>query len=109
MKKATMLTSLLFCVSTAVWAESYDIKTGLPAEVYMTCADADKLAKTDSAYIADVVAVMGNASVSSRKLHIQKTEKLDAEVIEKLNKTCASDPQMLLITAIDNTMRELAK
>ncbi|EOK1939865.1 YmgD family protein, partial [Shigella sonnei] len=34
---------------------------------------------------------------------------LSAKVVEKLNQVCAKDPQMLLITAIDDTMRAIGK
>ncbi len=30
-------------------------------------------------------------------------------MVEKLNQVCAKDPQMLLITAIDDTMRAIGK
>ncbi|AKH89522.1 YmgD family protein [Edwardsiella tarda] len=108
MKKVLFLVSALAAAPT-VWAQSYDIKSGLPAEVYMTCADAGELAKTDSAGVAEVVAIMGNASVESRGLKIAKTADTDKAVIDKLNQVCAADPQMLLITAIDDTMRAIAQ
>ncbi|AOV97333.1 hypothetical protein A9798_10430 [Edwardsiella hoshinae] len=108
MKKVLLLVSALAAAPT-VWAQSYDIKSGLPAEVYMTCADAGELAKTDSAGVAEVVAIMGNASVESRGLKIAKTAGTDKAVIDKLNQVCAADPQMLLITAIDDTMRAIAQ
>lgn len=108
MKKVGILVSALV-MAPAVWAQSYDIKSGLPAEVYMTCADAGAMAKTDSADVAEIVAIMGNASVESRGLKITKTEGTDKAVIDKLNQVCAADPQMLLITAIDDTMRAIAQ
>lgn len=108
MKKVLFLVSALAAAPT-VWAQSYDIKSGLPAEVYMTCADAGELAKTDSAGVAEVVAIMGNASVESRGLKIAKTADTDKAVIDKLNQVCAADPQRLLITAIDDTMRAITQ
>ena len=48
---------------------------------------------------------MGNASVASRDLKIEQSP----ELVEKLNQVCAKDPQMLLITAIDDTMRAIGK
>ncbi len=65
--------------------------------------------KTDSAQVAEIVAVMGNASVASRDLKIEQSPELSAKVVEKLNQVCAKDPQMLLITAIDDTMRAIGK
>ncbi len=44
------------------------LKNGLPSETYITCAEANEMAKTDSAQVAEIVAVMGNASVASRDL-----------------------------------------
>lgn len=52
---------------------------------------------------------MGNASVASRDLKIEQSPELSAKVVEKLNQVCAKDPQMLLITAIDDTMRAIGK
>ncbi|AKA38227.1 YmgD family protein [Yersinia ruckeri] len=108
MKKIMLLVGALSC-SSGVWAQSYDIHAGLPAEVYMTCADAGELAKTDSASVADIVAVMGNASVDSRGLKIKKTADTDKRIVDSLNQICAKDPQMLLITAMDDAMRAIAK
>ncbi|MDZ8155838.1 YmgD family protein, partial [Escherichia coli] len=73
------------------------------------CAEANEMAKTDSAQVAEIVAVMGNASVASRDLKIEQSPELSAKVVEKLNQVCAKDPQMLLITAIDDTMRAIGK
>ncbi|EHH5036146.1 hypothetical protein J7S44_001781 [Escherichia coli] len=61
------------------------------------------------AQVAEIVAVMGNASVASRDLKIEQSPDLSAKVVEKLNQVCAKDPQMLLITAIDDTMRAIGK
>ncbi|STJ55463.1 protein [Escherichia coli] len=52
------------------WAQDYNIKNGLPSETYITCAEANEMAKTDSAQVAEIVAVMGNASVASRDLKL---------------------------------------
>lgn len=108
MKKVIILVGALLC-SSGGWAQSYDIHTGLPAEVYMTCADAGELAKTDSAGVADIVAIMGNASVDSRGLKVKKTADTDKRIVDSLNQMCAKDPQMLLITAIDDAMRAIGK
>ena len=68
------------------------------------------MATTDSAQVAEIVAVMGNASVASRDLKTRAIRpELSAKVVEKLNQVCAKDPQMLLITAIDDTMRAIGK
>ncbi|MGD1246670.1 YmgD family protein, partial [Escherichia coli] len=45
----------------------------------------------------------------SRDLKIEQSPELSAKVVEKLNQVCAKDPQMLLITAIDDTMRAIGK
>lgn len=108
MKKAALLAGL-FVLAPLSWAQDYDIKNGLPVEAYLTCADANEMAKTDSARVSEIVAIMGNASVSSRNLKIAQSPDLSEKVVEKLNSVCASDPQMLLITAIDDTMRKLSK
>ncbi len=108
MKKVALLAGL-FIFAPMTFAQNYDIKNGLPSEAYMTCADANELAKTDSAYVSEVVAVMGNASVTGRNLKIEQSPELSNKVVEKLNQACAKDPQMLLITAIDDTMRQLSK
>lgn len=108
MKKMTMMMALLLG-TPAVWAQDEGVKSGLPADVYITCAGAQTLAKEDSVYIADVLAVMGNASVSSRSLKLKESPDLAAQVVEKLNQECTADPQMLLVTAMDNTMRKLAQ
>lgn len=97
------------CFRTNDWAQDYNIKNGLPSETYITCAEANEMAKTDSAQVAEIVAVMGNASVASRDLKIEQSPELSAKVVEKLNQVCAKDPQMLLITAIDDTMRAIGK
>ena len=52
---------------------------------------------------------MGNASVASRDLKIEQSPELSAKVVEKLNQVFAKDSQMLLITAIDDTMRAIGK
>ena len=105
MKKFALLAGL-FVFAPMTWAQDYNIKNGLPSETYITCAEANEMAKTDS---AQVVAVMGNASVASRDLKIEQSPELSAKVVEKLNQVCAKDPQMLLITAIDDTMRAIGK
>ena len=104
MKKFALLAGL-FVFAPMTWAQDYNIKNGLPSETYITC----EMAKTDSAQVAEIVAVMGNASVASRDLKIEQSPELSAKVVEKLNQVCAKDPQMLLITAIDDTMRAIGK
>ena len=94
MKKFALLAGL-FVFAPMTWAQDYNIKNGM--------------AKTDSAQVAEIVAVMGNASVASRDLKIEQSPELSAKVVEKLNQVCAKDPQMLLITAIDDTMRAIGK
>ena len=101
MKKFALLAGL-FVFAPMTWAQDYNIKNGLPSE-------ANEMAKTDSAQVAEIVAVMGNASVASRDLKIEQSPELSAKVVEKLNQVCAKDPQMLLITAIDDTMRAIGK
>jgi hypothetical protein len=108
MKKFALLAGL-FVFAPMTWAQDYNIKNGLPSETYITCAEANEMAKTDSAQVAEIVAVMGNASVASRDLKIEQSPELSAKVVEKLNQVCAKDPQMLLITAIDDTMRAIGK
>lgn len=108
MKKFALLAGL-FVFALMTWAQDYNIKNGLPLETYITCAEANEMAKTDSAQVAEIVAVMGNASVASRDLKIEQFLKLSAKVVEKLNQVCAKDLQMLLITAIDDTMRAIGK
>ena len=105
MKKFALLAGL-FVFAPMTWAQDYNIKNGLPSETYITCAEANEMAKTDSAQVAEIVAVMGNASVD---LKIEQSPELSAKVVEKLNQVCAKDPQMLLITAIDDTMRAIGK
>ena len=51
MKKVALLAGL-FIFAPMTFAQNYDIKNGLPSEAYMTCADANELAKTDSAYVS---------------------------------------------------------
>ena len=97
MKKFALLAGL-FVFAPMTWAQDYNIKNGLPSETYITCAEANEMAKTDSAQVAEIVAVMGNASVASRDLKIEQSPELSAK-----------DPQMLLITAIDDTMRAIGK
>lgn len=97
MKKFALLAGL-FVFAPMTWAQDYNIKNGLPSETYITCAEANEMAKTDSAQVAEIVAVMGNASVASRDLKIEQSPELSAKVVEKLNQVCAKDPQMLLIT-----------
>lgn len=99
MKKFALLAGL-FVFAPMTWAQDYNIKNGLPSETYITCAEANEMAKTDSAQVAEIVAVMGNASVASRDLKIEQSPELSAKVVEKLNQVCAKDPQMLLITAM---------
>ncbi|MFS8928883.1 YmgD family protein [Escherichia coli] len=106
MKKFALLAGL-FVFAPMTWAQDYNIKNGLPSETYITCAEANEMAKTDSAQVAEIVAVMGNASVASRDLKIEQSPELIAKVVEKLNQVCSKDPQMLLITAIDDTMRAI--
>lgn len=108
MKKFALLAGL-FVFAPMTWAQDYNIKNGLPSETYITCAEANEMAKTDSAQVAEIVAVMGNASVASLDLKIEQSPELSAKVVEKLNQVCAKDPQMLLITAIDDTMRAIGK
>ena len=100
MKKFALLAGL-FVFAPMTWAQDYNIKNGLPSETYITCAEANEMAKTDSAQVAEIVAVMGNASVASRDLKIEQSP--------ELSQVCAKDPQMLLITAIDDTMRAIGK
>ena len=95
MKKFALLAGL-FVFAPMTWAQDYNIKNGLPSETYITCAEANEMAKTDSAQVAEIVAVMGNASVASRDLKIEQSPELSAKVVEKLNQVCAKDPQMLL-------------
>lgn len=110
--KKLLLVSLL-ASSTAFAADkadvAFDISKGLPSDVYITCAEAGDLAKENPSYISQLLAVMGNASASTRGLNITKTDKTDEEVIKKLTEICTADPEMLLITAVDNTIRGLAK
>ena len=106
MKKFALLAGL-FVFAPMTWAQDYNIKNGLPSETYITCAEANEMA--NSAQVAEIVAVMGNASVASRDLKIEQSPELSAKVVEKLNQVCAKDPQMLLITAIDDTMRAIGK
>ena len=70
MKKFALLAGL-FVFAPMTWAQDYNIKNGLPSETYITCAEANEMAKTDSAQVAEIVAVMGNASVASRDLSRQ--------------------------------------
>ncbi len=107
--KKICFTGRSVCFRTNDRAQDYNIKNGLPSETYITCAEANEMAKTDSAQVAEIVAVMGNASVASRDLKIEQSPELSAKVVEKLNQVCAKDPQMLLITAIDDTMRAIGK
>lgn len=100
-----VMTSVL---STTAWCQSTPINDGLPAEVYITCANASEIAKNDNQYIADLVAVMGNASVESRQLNINPQEATSENVIKILQSYCIQDPDMLLITAMDKTMRRFA-
>ena len=100
MKKFALLAGL-FVFVPMTWAQDYNIKNGLPSETYITCAEANEMAKTDSAQVAEIVA--------SRDLKIEQSPELSAKVVEKLNQVCAKDPQMLLITAIDDTMRAIGK
>ncbi|MBS2141042.1 YmgD family protein, partial [Escherichia coli] len=65
--------------------------------------------KNDRAPGAEIVAVMGKARVSRRDLKIEQSPELSAKVVEKQNQVCTKDPQMLLITAIDDTMRAIGK
>ena len=104
MKKAVLF-ALAVTAAPAVWANA---DAGLPADVYITCAEAGAMAKEHSQDVADLVAMMGNASVETRNLKIAKYADTDKKVIENLNAFCAKDPQMLLITAMDNAMRQLA-
>ena len=71
MKKFALLAGL-FVFAPMTWAQDYNIKNGLPSETYITCAEANEMAKTDSAQVAEIVAVMGNASVASRDLKIDQ-------------------------------------
>ncbi len=71
MKKFALLAGL-FVFAPMTWAQDYNIKNGLPSETYITCAEANEMAKTDSAQVAEIVAVMGNASVASRDLKKDK-------------------------------------
>ncbi|ELC98585.1 hypothetical protein WIC_01335 [Escherichia coli KTE112] len=89
MKKFALLAGL-FVFAPMTWAQDYNIKNGLPSETYITCAEANEMAKTDSAQVAEIVAVMGNASVASRDLKIEQSPELSAKVVEKLNQVCAS-------------------
>ena len=90
MKKFALLAGL-FVFAPMTWAQDYNIKNGLPSETYITCAEANEMAKTDSAQVAEIVAVMGNASVASRDLKIEQSPELSAKVVEKLNQVCAKD------------------
>ncbi|MGL4545456.1 MAG: YmgD family protein [Plesiomonas sp.] len=104
MKKIALF-ALALTAAPAVWAAQ---PAGLPAEMYMTCADAGEMAKENSQDVAELVAMMGNASVETRGLKIDKSADVDGKVIANLNAFCAKDPQMLLVTAMDNAMRQLA-
>ena len=105
MKKFALLAGqVVFAPMTL--ARDYNIRNSLPTETYIACAEVNE---TDSAQVAEIVAVMGNASVASRDLKIEQSPELSAKVVEKLNQVCAKDPQMLLITAIDDTMRAIGK
>src|SRR5699024_9215009 len=90
-------------------AQDDNIKNGFPSETYINCAEANQIAKTDNAQAAEKLAGIGNSSVASRELKIEQSPELSAKVVEKLNQVCAKDPQMLLITAIDDTMRAIGK
>ncbi|KAB3047000.1 hypothetical protein F9224_19770 [Escherichia coli] len=48
MKKFALLAGL-FVFAPMTWAQDYNIKNGLPSETYITCAEANEMAKTDSA------------------------------------------------------------
>ncbi len=92
MKKFALLAGL-FVFAPMTWAQDYNIKNGLPSETYITCAEANEMAKTDSAQVAEIVAVMGNASVASRDLKIEQSPELSAKVVEKLG----SDSNLLIV------------
>ncbi|HGW8352161.1 TPA: YmgD family protein, partial [Escherichia coli] len=51
MKKFALLAGL-FVFVPMTWAQDYNIKNGLPSETYITCAEANEMAKTDSAQVA---------------------------------------------------------
>ncbi|MGL5008214.1 MAG: YmgD family protein [Plesiomonas sp.] len=104
MKKMALF-ALALTAAPAVWAAA---PAGLPAEMYMTCAEAGEMAKANSQDVASLVAMMGNASVETRGLKIAKSADVDHKAIANLNAFCAKDPHMLLVTAMDNAMRELA-
>ncbi|PDN05014.1 hypothetical protein AWE17_00215, partial [Escherichia coli] len=55
MKKFALLAGL-FVFAPMTWAQDYNIKNGLPSETYITCAEANEMAKTDSAQVAEIVA-----------------------------------------------------
>ncbi|MCZ5371414.1 YmgD family protein, partial [Escherichia coli] len=42
-----------FVFAPMTWAQDYNIKNGLPSETYITCAEANEMAKTDSAQVAE--------------------------------------------------------
>ena len=54
MKKFALLAGL-FVFAPMTWAQDYNIKNGLPSETYITCAEANEMAKTDSAQVAEIV------------------------------------------------------
>lgn len=110
MKKTTMIAlGLLSSVfaGAAVAAEPAKLP-GLASEYLMTCAEASAEAKTDAAYVADVVASMGNASVEARSLKIKPAKDLDARVVKVMGDVCKKDPDGLLINAVDSAMRSVA-
>lgn len=53
MKKFALLAGL-FVFAPMTWAQDYNIKNGLPSETYITCAEANEMAKTDSAQVISV-------------------------------------------------------
>ena len=44
MKKFALLAGL-FVFAPMTWAQDYNIKNGLPSETYITCAEANEMAK----------------------------------------------------------------
>lgn len=107
MKKLAIIAALL--TSSAAWAAApATAPAGISADYLMTCSQANEEAKTNSGFVSDLVASMGNASVEARELKIAPSKDLDAKVVKAMGAVCKKDPNGLLLNAVDSAMRSVA-
>ncbi len=72
MKKFALLAGL-FVSAPMTGRRTTILRTVLPSETYITCAEANKeMAKLTAPELPEIIAVMGNASVASRDLKLSR-------------------------------------